>query len=305
VHTISNPSPSQVQLDSFPIQINSSLNGDTTFRFLMEIDNGLFVQKDTISKIFLKADTIYYNNCNLITDFVKTGNWGLTSATATSSPSSITDSPNGNYPDNASSEIKLNQSIDLTHALSATLVFSTKFDLEKDFDFVLLQVNTENDPANWQDLCSNLSSYKTNQGYTGSQPTWTTDFIPLIDYLGQKINLRYTLTADPFENRDGFYFDDLTILGKLDTTVNGIATTSEIAKKIAIYPNPSTGIVRIIGNENHAITTLEVHNLLGQTQFSTHEINQTIDFSFLPKGIYLFHFSTKNGERKTIKWVRE
>ena len=97
--------------------------------------------------------------------------------------------------------------------------------------------------------------------------------------------------TSPFYDAAYYYIDDVSVIqcDSLFSSVNEISSSSEV-KNIRLYPNPSTGKLTI-KTENLKIEKLEVYNFTGQRVFQianpNHQATNEIDFSFLPKGVYL------------------
>ncbi len=133
-----------------------------------------------------------------------TGNWAKTGATYYSPDSSFTDSPTGNYPNNATLIGEINQDIDLSSYYGATMEFWTKYQIEEGWDTVHVQVSTDGGTT-WNDV----------KAYTGYQTDWIHENIDLGAYAGKVIRVRFVLISDGAVNYDGMYVDDVRILGSM------------------------------------------------------------------------------------------
>lgn len=78
-----------------------------------------------------------------------------------------------------------------------------------------------------------------------------------------------------------------------------------INKDITIFPNPTNGKFTIT-SETSQISNLAIHNAIGDVVYSQQNtnLNNQIDLSFLPQGIYLVSVES-NKIRKTMKLVKE
>ena len=83
-------------------------------------------------------------------------------------------------------------------------------------------------------------------------------------------------------------------------TITGVAETVG-NEKIAILPNPTTGLVRI---EGETVADAMVYNTMGQRVLSAHHTNE-INLKDLPPGIYILHVTTMSGSVLTKKVVKE
>ena len=133
------------------------------------------------------------------------GTWGLTSQNPHSGLSSWTDSPNGNYPDNA--EMTLTTFIDLSQAFHPVLTFWHRYFFAGG-DLLTLEYTT-NDGQSWQPLKSKGGiDYK----WQGVENTWNMKRIDLSAYSAKaQFGIRFRLKTDATANADGWYMDDLSI----------------------------------------------------------------------------------------------
>ena len=70
----------------------------------------------------------------------------------------------------------------------------------------------------------------------------------------------------------------------------GISTTLN-TNVIAVYPNPTTGILNVATNEN---VTIEIYNVLGEQLPNTRV--KAIDISAYDNGMYMLHIKNELGE---------
>src|SRR5690606_16031424 len=70
----------------------------------------------------------------------------------------------------------------------------------------------------------------------------------------------------------------------------------------ALTPNPTSGIVKVIADEEAQI---QVFDLTGKNVFSQSKVtaNSTLDLSNLGKGIFLVHVNQKNGSKIVKKLI--
>ena len=290
VKTISNPALLAKTIDSFQINLSSTIASNSDFSFVVAVSNGVYTYYDTITKRYITGDTIYYNNCNSVNAFMFPVGWGATTTSYTSPSASITDSPFGNYADNSNTTLTLTNAIDLRAATDAKLLYQAKWQLEKDFDYTLIEASGDSGTT-WDALCGLYTSYGTNQNnatqslYDGYQNDWVQDVADLNSYLGKKLQLRFHLVSDQNTNYDGFYFDDLTVLGKIDSALlNGVRDISE-CQYWQLYPNPATNKVNIrpVSMNGEVVT---ICNELGEEVKRVKVQNGQIDTEELGTGIY-------------------
>jgi PKD repeat protein len=198
--------------------LNPNIQFGDQIKYILQTDNGYWVKKDTIVKTYGSFTLQVTENATTANNW--TGNWNTTTTTFVSAPRSFTDTPTGNYINNANTTYTYVPTIDLTNAVAAKLNFWAKWDIEADYDFVQLQVSTDNG-STWVGQCglytvagnsANGSVQPNNQPvWEGTQSTWVQEEIQLSDYLGQIIKVRFQLKSDGGTRKDGFYFDDFSI----------------------------------------------------------------------------------------------
>ncbi len=285
---------------SFSGNINGSLNAGDLISLSLKIDNGDFVQMIPISKIFGTSRILLNDEGNNLDNWNKTGNWGITSADSFSSPSSITDSPNGNYSNNSQTSITSKNSYNLTDVQSAWISFKTKWNIENGYDSVSFEIS-ENGGTTWIQQCgefTNLGSpYQIlNQPiYDGKSSEWKYEKISLSNYIGKNIMIRFRLKTDSAVTEDGIYLDDIK-LEVLDATLS----TNELEnRKLKIYPNPVKSVLTIVSSETK--NNFKIYTLDGKL-LKTGKINfNKIDVSFLNIGEYLL----KVDDEKAIKFIKK
>ena len=112
-------------------------------------------------------------------------------------------------------------SVDLTNASSAMLDFDAWYNIEKDWDFAMVQVSTDGG-ATWKSLStpnttSSLVSdgysdiFPNLPGYTGSSNDWIHESIDLSEYAGQNIQIQFRYMTDWGTNLDGFFVDNVKV----------------------------------------------------------------------------------------------
>ena len=255
---------------NFEYTISNDVVNNEELRFAIQIDNGLFISHDTITKIFLDGDMMVglSDMGNEINNWTTNGIWNETTEEFYSSTTSYTDSPFEDYEANQTSEIKLNTPIDLTSAESAFLNFYAKWDIESNYD--LAQVMGSVDGNNFVPLCGKYTTSGTfNQDldepvYEGIQTDWVMEEINLEDYIGGLFWMKFRLKADGGVEGDGFYFDDLSV-----NLVTGSTSVGEEISKISslqIFPNPFSQSIKVNLNLAKQTDNLELRlvNTLGQ-----------------------------------------
>ena len=201
--------------------------------------------------------------------------WGATAASVYSGDSSFTDSPTGRYSDDTVNRLSLKNSLSLPGANKTYLRFKTKWDIEAEWDFGRVQISS--DGSNWTSLSGYYTEYGAGQGrqsdtgeqgYDGIEVDWKYELMDISDYAGAEIYLRFDMSSDQAEVRDGWYVDDIEVLAYSDSPShiaeeqNGNAVRFALAQN---HPNPFNPVTTI-SYQLSAISNvkLTVYNVLGQ-----------------------------------------
>jgi hypothetical protein len=142
---------------------------------------------------------------------VATNGWNTVDSTYQSPIHSVTDSPSGNYPAGAKSDMTMISSVDLTGAVSPIVTFWQKLSLNSCeaypscdsycSDGTYVDVSSDGGTT-WTVLTSYLCSSNTT--------VWNFQQLSLASYAGQQIKLRFRLNG-PYGGADGWYVDDIKI----------------------------------------------------------------------------------------------
>lgn len=131
-----------------------------------------------------------------------TGNWTLSGAWATTTAQShtptrsLTDTPAGSYTNYSDTWAQLNG----TRRMSS-LRFWHRYTTEQNYDYAQVQVSANGGP------------WTTVTQYHGTLASWTQATVDLSAYAGQDLALRFRLTTDVSLTYDGWYIDDVEIVG--------------------------------------------------------------------------------------------
>ena len=121
--------------------LNPNIQFGDQIKYILKTDNGLWVKRDTIVKTYGAYNLQVTENASTSTNW--TGNWSTTTSTFVSSPKCFTDTPTGNYVNNANTTYSYVPTIDLTSAYAAKITFYAKWNIEADFDYAQFQVSID------------------------------------------------------------------------------------------------------------------------------------------------------------------
>ncbi|MFN8715171.1 MAG: M14 family zinc carboxypeptidase [Bacteroidota bacterium] len=302
----------QTILDSISYTLNPATPPGTPISYLLSINNGTFTWSDTITKIYGPTTVLLANSGSSITGWNQSGGWNTTTSQFWSAPSCIADSPNNNYPQGANTRLTTATALDLTTAVSAHLSFYTRFEIEPGYDFAQAQVSTDGG-GSWTALCGRYTTNNNNLDngnslWTGFQSGWVKEQMPLDDYLGQQIIIRFRLISDFGVEYDGFFFDDL-LVEVIDTAASSIEEmqTVQLSQNM---PNPADGYTYINTGYLQNNGTLEIYNITGQLMMQqpvvAGEPSLRVNTEILSPGVY-FYRVVLNGlvsETKRMQVVR-
>jgi hypothetical protein len=290
---------------SYTLATDTTAGDDITFEYV--VNNGQYDSKILVNKKFGALNPIFENDGSNVTQDFITDAWDVTSDSFVSSPTSITDSPFGDYENNTNSTITLIENADLTDAIGANISFYAKWNIEGNWDYLQFEISTDNGNS-WIPQCGKFTSDGNNFGvhpegeplYTGVQNDWILEEIDLSDYLGESILFRFHIITDGFITGDGFYFDDLKI-NILEQTE--LATNNNEIKTFNIYPNPVNDILNITTlSDNYQI---EVYSIQGRliNRTSKNSGSKIFDYSGFESGIYILKISSETNSEvfKIIK----
>jgi hypothetical protein len=283
----------------------------------LQINNGAFTLTDTLEKIYTDGPRVAILNEPFNSPQNWTGDWLLTTEDYTSAPTSITDSPNGQYNSNSTKTLLSNNFVTIpSNAMLPALNFDAKWSIETNYDWVQLEAITESGVTT--QLCGKYTNLGTNNQtlglplWDGIQETWVKEFIDLSDYKGQKIKFKFSLLTDQEINLDGFYIDNFEV-NYVDTTLNTPSNISQpfVELDAKIQPNPASNQVFLTWNSPS--TPLQnaqfvLANTLGQQVKMVHLPNTIngsfqIDLANCPEGIYYWCIKTENGATVSQKLV--
>lgn len=189
-----------------------AVGSGASLSYLLTVDNGEIALSDTITKVYGSPVVLFEDACDNMNNW--SGSWNTTTNEYHSAPASITDSPYGDYPNNANTSVTTTAEFDLGEVAFAALSFWAKWDIEAGWDYAQVKIST-NGGSSWEALEGNYTHIGNGNQvpeplYDG-QSGWVLEEIDLMDYVGESVKFRFTLISDGYITEDGFYFDDINI----------------------------------------------------------------------------------------------
>ena len=302
----------QQQHDSISYNLTGFVTQGTLVKYVISVSNGMYTESDTITKMYGNPTVVFSSNGSTMNGWTSS-TWGTSTAYFVSSPSSLTDSPVGNYPDNVDEIITTSSPVNLGNAISARLSFWARWEMEAGYDYTEVQVSADNG-STWIPQCGKYTingSGNQDPGmplYNGFQRNWVKEDISLDDYVGQNILVRFELVSDAGTNFDGFYFDDLLV--EMISNSNGI-TEYKNTNGLSIsrnMPNPAQDYTYInyeIKNGKQGV--LNVFNALGQSVM-TEKLNASLgnfrlNTQSLAPGVYFYQINAGENSTAPLRMV--
>ena len=290
----------------FDIEMNKGQRFDDGFSFDLVVESGGIKQNKTIRKNWSEWPfiAIFSDRSNDTSLYVSNG-WTKTSTTFESAPTSFTDSPGGSYPPKFRSAITLKDPIDLSNAQQVLLQFDAKWDIEDNFDFV--QVMASKDNKDFIPLCGLYTNPGTKDQslssplYDGVQQEWVREEIDLSSFTGSKnLWIRFYIQTDDYEQRDGFYFDNLEVKVAAKTS----STDDKLHHPIYLSPNilSDENHITVKGLEQNEAYQVEIFNINGQSVADAmiSESYPEVRLHDISKGIYFYTISNRINPHKKL-----
>ncbi len=300
----------QVDEDSVAYTLSGGIQEGDEIKYVIALDNGQFTLTDTVVKTYGNGTIIFADDASSMGNWTSS-DWSSTTLEFYSPSSSITDSPGaGNdYNNNDVNTIRLDQTVDLSDAISAQLTFWTKWDIEAGYDYCQLQASVDGG-STWIPQCGkytkagNGNQDAGNPLWDGTQNSWVQEEIDLSDYLGQTVEFRFRLVSDNWVTEDGFYFDDFEV-----SVIEAPVSVNELQNPFALgqnMPNPASGhtyiTYKLPDNANNAdlVITNNVGQLIERIDLRTQTKTVEVNTSNYALGSYLYYIES-DGVRGAAK----
>lgn len=253
-------------------------------------------------------ENLFYDDCSTTDNWILSGSWGVTNEDSYSGGTCLTDSPFSKYTQNAVSQIELKSPIISSASYDRMFVkYRAKWYIEHDFDYAAVALNNQiNQSKNY--LCAygmtkgTLEQAGEQSVYEGNALKWEEEVIDISDFKGSNFTLQFEIGADGYDERDGFYIDDVEIVAFRQKTT---ATSAQGFSKIQIYPNPVKDELHF--NTNQSIAKVQLIDILGKTVLIS--TDKTLNFNSLPlpsslsNGTYFIKLFDNNLQILTVQKI--
>ncbi len=289
----------QRKMEVIPFAIAGNAPPLVDLSFDVKVDNGEVVLIDSYTFTYRRSisQEILSNDLSDPSTLTDIGNWALTEDRFVSGPTSLTDSPDGDYESNMINIVSITDALDLTNIEIASLEFSAQWAIEANYDYVLVQASA--DGENWTSLCGQFTSIgsENTHGTTdplidGTQDEWVVEVMDLSDFAGQVIQLRMLMRSDAYVELDGIYIDDIIV----ESNVLVISDVNELdASVLNIYPAVNDGqFVVEVERISNDVSKVEILNASGQliNVYSNLVQDNVITIDNLSSGVYFVKYTS-------------
>ncbi|MEP7146140.1 MAG: M14 family zinc carboxypeptidase [bacterium] len=281
-YTYSNLNSFQSDSSSFGFTISSAapLNSAIPVNITFKQNDSLIVYQETKYILTGNGYAVFSDSAeNGFTNWTTNQGWAITSAQSHSPTRSYTDSPLGNYADNANNSMTMTFPVNLSNSSAAYLNFWHKYNTEAGYDFCYVEASSNNG-STWQAITS----------YNGNLAAWTQQTLDVSAYAAasSQLKIRFTLKSDANTTADGWYVDDIklatynTLIGSVVTNLNltlaeeGFYDTSSNSLRqtdtVAVYLKNISSPYSIVDSARGVIDSLT--------------LSGNFEFKNIPSGIY-------------------
>ncbi len=301
---------------SFAVGLSANAQAGQAMNFLLTLESGGFSHSDTLRKALNGSEqTALLDHADDLDNW-SAGSWSTTTEQFVSPPSSLTDSPNGEYFANDYNALVLNDAVPIpANAVNPQLRFFARWAIEEDYDFLVIQ-GAGNDGL-YLPLCGLYTTpgsdlqFPGQPIYDGFQTNWVEERISLTDYVGQNFNLEFDMVSNFSGQYDGFYLDDLRIEYSTPSNVGTVSIPLEAFRLRQNQPNPAQGRTTISWDNAakfQGAATLLVFNALGEKVWEKkvdpeRQNYAVIDTKNWAEGLYSYQLRTSGWQSPAMKMV--
>ncbi|WP_052475814.1 choice-of-anchor J domain-containing protein [Cohnella kolymensis] len=201
--------------------------------------------------------------------------------------------------------------LDLTNVTAPSITFDTKYDIEEQWDFGVVQVSTDNGQT-WKSLANANTredlvedghpKIRANlPGFTGTSDGWTTQTFDLSTYAGQKVLLGFRYITDWGANGSGWYLSDLRLNGvTIDpmTSTDGFMSLEKATGKYVDYQVSFIGYKK--GEAKPKV--LRFPNLLNMSEQDRIDLRDMVHSSEYSKIVMMTTFAAPAGTNGSVNY---
>lgn len=330
------------------MQLNSNIGFDEEIKYRVKLSNEDHdIYEAEIVKVF-SPQLAFFDNAeagNLNNWTTSGGTWVNTNSTAFNGSRSFTDATAVAYGNNLNKSISLANPLNLQAPVGKTMTkilvqFYTKWDLERNFDFIEFQGSTNgttwvslnglyNKPSAKFATNGHVNKTSTDEQfqqngtlvYDGDQmDKWVMEEI-VIDptqnsFLFGSSTARFrflfrtdgtNLTDNYTTSFDGFFFDDFRVLKIVEPPT--LSVVDNELKTIKISPNPFKNNIQIswpeLSGEGFSAAIYDLQGrLIKQQSFANGSVQTFSIDTYLSRGLYLLQLESNDGRKHTEKLVK-
>ncbi|MDQ3022718.1 MAG: hypothetical protein M3R36_19460 [Bacteroidota bacterium] len=202
-----------------------------------------FLQDDT-NVVYSETKYLLIGNGNIsladssengFSKWTTTQGWAVTSSQSHSPTRSFTDSPSGNYLNNANNSMTLILPVNVSTFPVTYLSFWHRYNTEPGYDFCNVEVSSNNGSV-WQTAAS----------FNGVNTSWSQQVLDISSYANAstQMKIRFTLKADGGLVEDGWYVDDIK-LSNYNLLMNNVITNVNLTLAQEGFYNPVSGSLNL------------------------------------------------------------
>jgi len=283
----------------FTVEMAANAPSNTLIPVEIAVDNGGFTLRDTVEKVLVDGTRVSLYSESFETASNWTGDWGITSEYFVSPPTSFTDSPFSDYPNNSEISTVLTAPITVPEGvLRPRVEMEARWEIEANYDWLVIEaIDIQTGAAT--PLCGRFSHLgspfqpPSTPLWDGVQNQWVKESLVLDDFIGKTIQLRFTLYSDAEIMADGFYFDDLELTAV--TSASAYQLPLGTASSFHIQPNPVGDVLTVVMQGRTEQGKFIIFNSVGQevyssTSFAEGASSITVSTSSWPAGIYFYQW---------------
>jgi hypothetical protein len=209
----------------------STLAAGSIVRYVWRLQTDGITINDTITKLY--SPTVLFEDDmetagNFATKWVRSGTgaaWGYQASNGVGATASLTESPAGNYANNADHIIRLASAVDLTSSTKAFMSFMIKYNSENCQDRLQVEVSTTGTGGTYTPICTNNTITESRgsmggvSGLTGQTDGWIRQIVDLTSYAGNNnVSVRFRFRSNASNGAaytglvDGFNLDNFKIV---------------------------------------------------------------------------------------------